>query len=163
MAFVLLTLGEMAGVTVAVKTAGRFARRLPQTGVLLALAAVVAYALLIGSRQAELTLLEMAVPVLLFGSAFGMIGGPLADLALSKVSEENAGSASGLFNTSIHLGMALGTALTALVFFSATGGSFDGAVNRAAFTGVLWWVAGAFVLMWGLLFFLPRRAQTQTD
>ncbi|MFE9283695.1 MFS transporter [Nocardiopsis alba] len=163
MAFVLITLGEMAGVAVAVRTAGRFARRLPQAGALLGLGTVVAYALLIGTRQEDLTLWEMAVPVLLFGVAAGMIAGPLADLSLSKIPEENSGSASGLFSTSIHLGMALGTALTALVFFSVTGGSFDGSANREAFIGVLWWVAGAFALIWGLLFFLPSCAKAEAD
>lgn len=163
MAFVLLTLGEMAGVAVAVRTAGRLARRLPQTGAVLALMTVVAYAALVNGLQDELTLLGMAVPLLVLGSAFGMIGGPLADLALSEIPEENAGSASGLFSTSIHLAMALGTALTALVFFSVTGGSFDGAANREGFTGVLWWIAGAFAVLWGLMFFLPGRAKVESE
>ncbi|MFI8876851.1 hypothetical protein [Streptomyces sp. NPDC055243] len=56
-------------------------------------------------------------------------------MSLAKVPHENAGSASGLPNTATHLGIALGTALTALVFFSATGGPPDGAINRDAFTG----------------------------
>ncbi|MFI9236982.1 MFS transporter [Streptomyces sp. NPDC053079] len=38
-----------------------------------------------------------------------------------------------------------------------------GAVNRAAFTGVLWWVGGAFAVMWALMFFLPKRANSQAD
>jgi hypothetical protein len=68
------------------------------------------------------------------------------------------GSASGLFNTATHLGIALGTTLTALVSFSATAGSPDGAINRAAFTGALWWVCGTLALMWALMFFLPEQA-----
>ncbi|MFE9534120.1 MFS transporter [Streptomyces sp. NPDC006691] len=157
LAFVLLSLGELAGATIAAKSAGRFARRLPQAGALVALASMTAYGVQIGSRQADLTLGAMTGPVVLIGFGLGMVGGPLADMALAGVPHEKAGSASGLFNTAMHLGIALGTALTAVVFFAATGGSPDGAVNRGAFTGVLWWVGGSLVLMWGLMFCLPRR------
>ncbi|UQA90588.1 MFS transporter [Streptomyces halobius] len=162
-AFVLLALGELTGATTAMKTAGRFGRRLPQAGALIALASMAAYGLQTGSRQADLTLLAMTVPVLLIGFGLGMVGGPLADMSLAKVPHENAGSASGLFNTAMHLGIALGTALTALVFFSATGGSPDGAINRDAFTGVLWWVGGTLAAMWALMFFLPQHTNSQGE
>ncbi|MEV6047064.1 MFS transporter [Streptomyces xanthochromogenes] len=158
LAFVLLSLGELAGATIAAKSAGRFARRLPQAGALVALASMAAYGVQIGCRQADLTLVAMTGPVVLIGFGLGMVGGPLADMALADVPHENAGSASGLFNTAMHLGIALGTALTAVVFFAVTGGGPDGAVNRDAFTGVLWWAGGSLVLMWGLMFCLPGRA-----
>ncbi|MFJ4877019.1 MFS transporter [Streptomyces sp. NPDC088745] len=157
-AFVLLSVGELGGATVAAKTAGRFARRLPQTGTLVATAATVTYALQIGSHQAGLTLPAMTAPVVLIGFGLGMVSGPLADLSLARVPHEDAGSASGLFNTAIHLGIALGTALTAVVFFGVTGGSPDGAVNRDAFVTVLWWAGGLLALMWALMFCLPRQA-----
>ncbi|MFH9426498.1 MFS transporter [Streptomyces sp. NPDC017529] len=155
-AFVLLSVGELGGATIAAKTAGRFARRLPQTGALVATAAMVAYGLQIGSHQADLTLLAMTAPVVLIGFGLGMVSGPLADLSLARVPHEDAGSASGLFNTAIHLGIALGTALTAVVFFAIAGGSPDGAVNRDAFVTVLWWVGGLLALMWALMFCLPK-------
>ncbi|MFE6157864.1 MFS transporter [Streptomyces sp. NPDC056486] len=162
-AFVLIALGETAGALIAMKTAGRFGRRVPQAGALFAVASMAVYGFQVSSRQADLTLLAMTVPLLLLGVGFGTIGGPLADMSLAKVPHENAGSASGLFNTSVHLGIAFGTALTALVFFSTTGGSPDGAVNRDAFTGVLWWVGGAFAVMWALMFFLPKRTNSLAD
>ncbi|PJM99636.1 MFS transporter [Streptomyces sp. CB01201] len=163
LAFVLLSLGELAGATIAARSAGRFARRLPQAGALIALASMGAYGVQIGSRQADLDLLAMTGPVVLIGFGLGMVGGPLADMALADVPHEDAGSASGLFNTAMHLGIALGTALTAVVFFAVTGGSPDGGVNRDAFTGVLWWVGGILALMWGLMFCLPRRAAGRND
>ncbi len=161
-AFMLLALGEVAGATVAMKTSGRFERLLPQAGALIALASMAAYGLQTASRQADLTLLAMTVPVVLIGFGLGMVGGPLADMSLAKVPHENAGSASGLFNTAMHLGMALGTALTALVYFSATDGSPEGAINRDAFTSVLGWVGGTFSLMWALMFCLPKPTKSQT-
>ncbi|MFI5783992.1 MFS transporter [Nocardia sp. NPDC051570] len=163
LAFVTLALGELAGAMTATKTAGRFARRLPQTGALIALAAITAYGIQISSGQAEMTLLAMTVPVLLLGFGFGMIGGPIADLTLAKVPHESAGSASGLFNTALQLGYALGIALTGPVFFSATGGVPTSTLNRDAFTGVLWWVGGALAVMWALMFFLPQRMNGRAE
>ncbi|MFE9555175.1 MFS transporter [Streptomyces sp. NPDC006703] len=160
-AFVLLAIGELAGATTAAKSAGRFGRRMPQAGVLIALASMAAYGLQASSRQADLSLLAMTAPVVLIGFGLGMVGGPLADMSLAKVPHENAGSASGLFNTAMHLGIALGTALTALVFFAATNGSPDEALNRDAFTSVLRWVGIALAAMWALTFFLPRQANSQ--
>ncbi|MFL4493084.1 MFS transporter [Streptomyces sp. VTCC 41912] len=162
-AFVLLSIGELAGAAIAAKSAGRFARRLPQAGALIAIAAMAGYGLQIAAGQANLTLLGMTAPVVLIGFGLGMVSGPLADMTLAKVPHDNAGAASGLFNTAFHLGVALGTTLTALVFFATTGGSPDAGPNRDAFTTVLWWVAGLLSLMWALMFCLPKRIDNQAD
>ncbi|MFI6866251.1 MFS transporter [Nocardia sp. NPDC050406] len=160
LAFVLLAVGEVAGAMLATRTAGRFARRLPQTGALIALASMTAYGVQIGSGHEDPTLLAMTVPVVLLGFGLGMISGPIADLTLAKVPHDSAGSASGLFNTALQLGYALGVALNGLVFFAVTDGSADGALNREAFTGVLWWVGGTLIAMWALMFLLPRKSST---
>ncbi|MEW2579059.1 MFS transporter [Streptomyces syringium] len=161
LAFVLLSVGELAGATVVARSGGRFARRLPQAGALITLAAMAGYGLQIHAGQGGLTLLAMTAPVVLIGFGLGMVGGPLADMSLARVPHEDAGSASGLFNTVMHLGIALGTALTALVFFAATGGSPDAALNRDAFITVLWWVGSLLALLWALLFCLPKQADNQ--
>ncbi|MFD6434279.1 MFS transporter [Streptomyces venezuelae] len=159
-AFVLLSLGELAGATIAAKSAGRFARRLPQAGALVALAAMAAYGLQAAAGQADLSLPAMTAPVVLIGFGLGMVSGPLADMTLARVPHEDAGAASGLFNTAMHLGIALGTALTALVFFATTDGSPDAALNRDAFIDVLWWVGALLALLWTLMFTLPKRTDT---
>ncbi|WP_030719700.1 MFS transporter [Streptomyces sp. NRRL F-2580] len=163
LAFVLLSLGELVGATLAAKSAGRFARRLPQAGALITIAAMAAYGFRAAAGEEDLTLLAMTAPVVLIGVGLGMVGGPLADLSLARVPHEDAGAASGLFNTAMHLGIALGTALTALVFFATTGGSPDAGLNREAFITVLWWVAGFLALMWALMFCLPKETNNQTD
>lgn len=163
LAFVLLSLGELAGATIAAKSSGRFARRLPQAGVLITLAAMAAYGFQADAGHADLTLVAMSAPVVLIGFGLGMVSGPLADMSLAKVPHQDAGSASGLFNTAMHLGIALGTALTAVVFFAITGGSPDAGLNRDGFINVLWWVGGLLALMWTLMFFLPKRANTRVD
>ncbi|WP_030373034.1 MFS transporter [Streptomyces rimosus] len=163
LAFVLLSLGELAGATIVAKSGGRFARRLPQAGALIAAASMAAYGLQAAEGQADLTLPAMTAPVVLIGFGLGMVGGPLADLSLARVPHENAGAASGLFNTAIHLGIALGTALTALVFFATTGGSLGAGLHRGAFITVLWWVGGLLVLMWALMFCLPKHTDDPAD
>ncbi|MFD3328137.1 MFS transporter [Streptomyces sp. NPDC058701] len=163
LAFVLLSLGELAGATIAAKSGGRLARRLPQAGALITIAAVAAYGLQADAGQADLTLLAMTAPVVLIGFGLGMVGGPLADLSLAGVPHEDAGAASGLFNTAMHLGIGLGTALTALVFFATTDGSPDAGLNRDAFTTVLWWVGSLLALMWALMFCLPEQTDNQAD
>ncbi|MFH8608490.1 MFS transporter [Streptomyces sp. NPDC018029] len=163
LAFVLLSLGELAGATIVAKSGGRFARRLPQTGALVALASMAAYGLQVDAGQAGLTLPAMTAPVVLIGFGLGMVGGPLADMSLARVPHEDAGSASGLFNTVMHLGIALGTALTALVFFATTGGSLDAGLNRDAFLTVLWWAGGLLALLWALMFCLPKRPNGPAD
>ncbi|MFG2987987.1 hypothetical protein ACGFZK_01490 [Streptomyces sp. NPDC048257] len=45
----------------------------------------------------------MTAPVVLIGFGLGTVGGPLANLSLARVPHEDAGAASGLFNTAIHL------------------------------------------------------------
>ncbi|MEV8318499.1 MFS transporter [Streptomyces sp. NPDC059900] len=163
LAFVLLSIGELAGATIAARSAGRFARRLPQAGALITLAAMAAYGLQADAGQGDLTLLAMTTPVVLIGFGLGMVSGPLADMSLARVPHEDAGSASGLFNTVMHLGIALGTAVTALVFFATTGGSPDSGLNRDAFLTVLWWVASLLALMWALMFCLPKQANSRAD
>ncbi|CAM5472105.1 MFS transporter [Streptomyces spiroverticillatus] len=163
LAFVLLSVGELGGATIAAKSAGRFARRLPQTGLLITIAAMAGYGLQITAYGSGLTLLGMTAPVVLVGFGLGMVSGPLADLSLAEVPHDNAGAASGVFNTAMHLGIALGTAMTALVFFTTTDGSPDAGLNREAFLAVLWWVGGLLALMWALTFCLPRHATVQAD
>ncbi|MFG2135231.1 MFS transporter [Streptomyces sp. NPDC048650] len=163
LAFVLLSVGELAGATVAARSGGRFARRLPQAGALIALAAMAAYGLRADGGRGDLTLAAMTAPVVLIGFGLGMVGGPLADLSLARVPHEDAGAASGLFNTAMHLGIALGTALTALVFFATTGGSPDAGLHRDAFVNVLWWDGALLALMWALMFCLPKHATNQAD
>ncbi|MDX3108107.1 hypothetical protein [Nonomuraea angiospora] len=41
--------------------------------------------------------------------------------------------------------------------------SRNGALSREAFTSVLWWVGGTLALMWALMFFLPKQANSQAD
>ncbi|WP_194927141.1 hypothetical protein [Catenulispora pinisilvae] len=59
----------------------------------------------------------------------GLVVAPIFDLILTDVPTRDAGSASGLLNTSQQLGQAFGIALTALVFFNMMGTNATKAVD----------------------------------
>jgi hypothetical protein len=59
----------------------------------------------------------MAAPLTLAGIGFGLVVAPMIDAILTKVPIRDAGSASGLLNTTQQVGMALGIALVGVLFF----------------------------------------------
>jgi uncharacterized iron-regulated membrane protein len=71
----------------------------------------------------------MALPLLITGIGMGLVVAPIFDLILTDVPTRDAGSASGLLNTSQQLGQAFGIALTALVFFNMMGSNATKAVD----------------------------------
>lgn len=108
-------------------------------------------------RWADGFLVLTVLPMLPVGLGLGMIGAALTDMTLRRVDHDHAGSASGLFNTATQLGIALGTALTAVVFFAHAPAASHGTTVTAAFTGTLWYVIAALLAMWALMLWLPKR------
>ncbi|MEW2575300.1 MFS transporter [Streptomyces syringium] len=154
-----VSIGGMAGAMLASKVAARQARRVPQAGAVLVAVTLVGYHLLITGQGTGLPFAAAVAPMILFGAGFGVIGAGLAGLTLSQVGHEDAGSASGLFNTAMQLGTALGIALSSVVFFTHAPAGSHGATVTGAFAGTIWYVTGALVAMWALMFLLPRRAR----
>ncbi|MER7989857.1 MFS transporter [Streptomyces noursei] len=157
--FVVFSLAEIGGAWLAMSLVARHQRRIPQAGALLAALALATFHLLVDTYGAGLSMTVMAPPVLALGLGLGMIGAPLTDLTLRRIDAAHAGSASGLFNTATHLGIALGVVLTGVVFFAhdrtATARGTD-VVN--AFAATLPYVIGGLLTVWSLMFFLPRPA-----
>ncbi|GGR86708.1 MFS transporter [Streptomyces aureoverticillatus] len=152
-----VSIGGMAGAMLASKWVTDHARRVPQAGALLVALTLVGYHLLITAQGTGLPFAAAVAPMVLFGAGFGMIGAGLAGLALGQVEPENAGSASGLFNTAMQLGTAMGIALASVVFFVHAPAGSHGTTVTNAFAGTIWYVVGAVVTMWMLMFLLPRR------
>ncbi|MFH8347866.1 MFS transporter [Streptomyces sp. NPDC018045] len=158
--FVLASLGEMAGAWLAMSLAARQGRRAPQAGALLAAATLGGYAWLIADQSTGLPLALTVAPMPAVGLGLGLIGAALADMTLGQVDHGSAGSASGVFNTATQLGIALGTALTSVVFFARSPAGSRGTTVTTAFTGTIWYVIGALLVMWALMLLLPRRRRT---
>ncbi|MGA5424357.1 MFS transporter [Streptomyces lavendulocolor] len=158
--FVAASLGETGGAWLAMSLVARYGRAVPQVGALLAAATLCGYHHLITVHGANMGMLPAAAPMLAVGFGLGMIGAPLADLTLGKVAHRHAGSASGLFNTATQLGIALGTALTTVVFFTHINADTRGPAVSTAFSDSLWYVIGTLLTMWALMLQLPKRTRT---
>ncbi|MBF6329868.1 MFS transporter [Nocardia transvalensis] len=136
----------------------RFGRIVLQIGGVFAALGAVVYHAFATHNGTGMGILQTMIPILLMGIGFGLIIAPLADLTLATAPNENAGAASGLLNTAVQLGQALGIGISSLVFF----GRLDaGHGMPAAFGYSLWYVAAAFVLAILLLFALPKKGRSK--
>jgi hypothetical protein len=64
---------------------------------------------------------DMVPALVLAGLGMGAVLAPLADIVLDRVPAQHAGSASGLFNTSLQLGASIGVAVIGVIFFGLLG------------------------------------------
>ncbi|MFH7595107.1 MFS transporter [Streptomyces racemochromogenes] len=140
------------------KLVPRFGRKVLQAGALVMAAGLLLYIWESQRYGMEIASWQMAAPLIVMGAGMGLIVAPLNDTILSQVPREHAGSASGLINTTGQMGNALGLALTSVVFF----GSIDddrvlGAPYVEAFRGALWWVVAVLVVIFAVMFVLPRK------
>ncbi|WP_407287883.1 MFS transporter [Streptomyces sp. BP-8] len=150
------------------KLVPRFGRKVLQAGALIMLSGALLYIWQAGHYGSALTSWQMVPAMLLMGGGMGLIVAPITDAAISEVPPEHSGSASGIFNTTGQLGMALGLGLSSVAFFQVAdaagergGAAAPGAGFIDATTNALWWVSGGLVVVLGLLFLLPRRAGAQ--
>ncbi|MFC9821941.1 MFS transporter [Streptomyces erythrochromogenes] len=141
------------------KLVPRFGRKVLQAGALVMAAGLVLYIWESEHYGMEIASWQMAAPLVLMGIGMGLIVAPLNDTTLSEVPRRDAGSASGLINTTGQMGNALGLALTSVVFFGLIEDDMAfGPPYVEAFRGALWWVVGVLVVISAVMFMLPRKA-----
>ncbi|MFJ1869086.1 MFS transporter [Streptomyces sp. NPDC088097] len=153
-----LAVSLAAGISVG-KLVPRFGRKVLQAGALAMAAGLLLYIWESQHYGMGIASWQMAAPLIVMGIGMGLIVAPLNDTVLSQVPREHAGSASGLINTTGQMGNALGLGLTSVVFF----GSIDddlvfGVPYVEAFRGALWWVAGVLLVIFAVMFVLPRKS-----
>ncbi|MFE5871149.1 MFS transporter [Streptomyces roseifaciens] len=144
------------------KLVPRFGRNVLSAGAVVMAAGVLIYIWEADRYGADITSWQMALPLIVMGAGMGLIVSPITDAILSEVPREHAGSASGLINTTMQLGQAIGLGLVSVAFFSvvdkadprheAVADIFSG-----AFTHAMWWVVGGLVVVSGLMFLLPKH------
>ncbi|UUY52000.1 MFS transporter [Streptomyces yangpuensis] len=141
------------------KLVPRFGRKVLQAGALVMAAGLILYIWESEHYGMEIASWQMAAPLILMGIGMGLIVAPLNDTTLSEVPRRDAGSASGLINTTGQMGNALGLALTSVVFFGLIEDDMVfGPPYVEAFRGALWWVVGVLVVISVVMFMLPRKA-----
>ncbi|WP_308165890.1 MFS transporter [Actinomadura sp. NEAU-AAG7] len=118
-----------AGISIQVLTP-KFGRKVVMAGALLNAAGFGAYIWAIHHYGTDITSWEMVPPLVLSGFGFGLVVAPITDIVLSGVPTRDAGSASGLFNTTQQLGAALGIALVGVLMFHLIAQQADGSVDE---------------------------------
>jgi EmrB/QacA subfamily drug resistance transporter len=106
-----------AGISVELLTP-RFGRRVLMAGALLNALGFAAYVGVAWHYGLAITSWQMVGPLAVAGVGFGLVVAPMIDLILTDVPIPDAGSASGLLNTTQQVGMALGVALVGVLFFA---------------------------------------------
>lgn len=154
------TVGIVAGNGLGMPIAPRLGRRLPMIGLALLLAGAASMAVLVSGQGAELTPWHLAVPILLYGAGLGLGASSLMLITLTGAGTADAGTASGLVNTVVQLGMAAGPATVGTAFFGSlsAGGDYASATRTALLIGLaLFAVALAACLL------LPAPAAERAD
>ncbi|MDH6609291.1 EmrB/QacA subfamily drug resistance transporter [Streptomyces sp. SAI-208] len=155
-----IAVSTAAGLSVQ-KLVPRFGRGVLQAGALLMAVGVLLYLWEAERYGMSISSWQMALPLVVMGAGMGLIVAPLTDAVLSEVPREHAGSASGLINTVQQMGNALGLGLVSVVFFGVIGDDLRPAqVGPAfvdAFQHALGWVAVVMVVIFLLMFALPKR------
>jgi EmrB/QacA subfamily drug resistance transporter len=136
----------------------RFGRKVLQGGVLVVVAGLVALGWTVTHWGLDVTSLQMAPANLLIGLGLGFIFGPLFNVILAGVDDEEVGSASGTLNAIQQLGNSIGVAVLATIFFSLLD---RGHASPAAMTTTVLIAAGLLVLTFALSFLLPRQARME--
>ncbi|MCX5607456.1 MFS transporter [Streptomyces sp. NBC_01546] len=153
-----LGVSAAAGLSVQ-KLVPRFGRKVLQAGALTMAAGLLLYIWESQRYGMEIASWQMAAPLVIMGIGMGLIVAPITDTVLSEVPREHAGSASGLINTTQQMGNALGLGLTSVVFFGLIDDDMVlGAPYTEAFRGALWWVVAVMVLIFAVMFALPRKS-----
>src|SRR4051812_24650883 len=134
----------------------RFGRKVLQGGVLLTVAGLAALAWTVTHWGVSVTSLQMAPANLVVGLGLGFVFGPLFNVILAGVHDDEVGSASGTLNAIQQLGNSIGVALLATIFFSLLG---HGHASPAAMARTVLLAAALLVVAFALSFLLPREAR----
>ncbi|MFD7279902.1 MFS transporter [Streptomyces sp. NPDC059862] len=143
------------------KLVPRFGRGVLQAGALVMAAGLALYVWESERYGLAIASWQMALPLIVMGAGMGLIVAPLTDAILSEVPREHAGSASGLISTVQQMGNALGLGLVSVVFFGVVDDRPASAQQGPAFVDgfqhAVGWVAVVMVVIFLLMFALPRR------
>ena len=118
-----------AGISVELLTP-KFGRRVLMAGALLNATGFASYVWVSWHYGLSISSWQMAGPLVVAGIGFGLVVAPMIDLILTDVPVEDAGSASGLLNTTQQVGMALGVALVGVLFFTHLDNGSDYGVDQ---------------------------------
>ena len=156
--------GMVIGFIVSQPLNAKLGRRLMHLGELVSVAGFGALVLTLHLAGDGVGIWAMAPALLITGVGFGFTMSPFFDVVLAGVSEQEAGSASGVLSAVQQLGGAFGVAVLGTMFFHTLAhtdahsriGAFRDAATHS------FWLAGALMLVAAALtFLLPMRAREE--
>ena len=113
--------GVLVASAAAAGLAPRFGRGVTMAGALVMAGGMAYLIATVHHYGGAVTTTEMIPALVVAGLGMGTVLAPLADILLSGVRTQDAGSASGLFNTSLQLGASIGVAVIGVLFFGFLG------------------------------------------
>jgi Major Facilitator Superfamily len=115
------SIGLALAAGLASKFAARLGRRLPAPGALLAAAGIAWMIATFPADGAAVTSWQIAPSMFTLGVGMGIVAPSLVDASLADMPHDHAGSASGVVNTMMQLGGAIGVAIIGVLFFGFLG------------------------------------------
>lgn len=115
------SIGLVVASQVSTRLAPRLGRSVLAVGALVMAAAQAGLVLTVRSYGGHLSPWDVRPVIFVFGLGMGLIIPSLADVILAGVHERNAGAASGVLNTGMQVGNAVGVAVIGVILFSVVG------------------------------------------
>ena len=101
-------------------------------GALIIAAAMAGLIVIVHHYGAAVTTWDLVPGLVAAGLGLGAVIAPLADIVLDRVPHQEAGSASGVFNTGLQLGNSIGIAVIGVIFFGLLGSQSGPAATAVA-------------------------------
>jgi EmrB/QacA subfamily drug resistance transporter len=113
--------GVLVASGAAARLAPRFGRGVTMTGALVMAGGMAGLIATVHHFGGAVTTWDLVPALVVAGLGMGTVLAPLADILLAGVQAQDAGSASGVFNTSLQLGASIGVAVIGVIFFGLLG------------------------------------------
>ncbi|GII34419.1 MFS transporter [Planotetraspora mira] len=160
LAFLPFALGVIAGSGAAARLVPRLGRTVVTAGAVVEAAGILGMILVVGGAGDALEAWHLAPSLVLAGLGLALVSATLVTITLSGVPTDHAGSASGLVNTTLQLGSAVGVAALGALFFGllTPEHGYQPAHYADASAHSLLLAAGLAALSCPLSLLLPRHA-----
>jgi EmrB/QacA subfamily drug resistance transporter len=136
----------------------KFGRKVLQAGLVIIVVGLLGLAATVTRDGTGLSSWDLAPAMAVFGLGLGFVFGPLFNVILAGVSDNEVGSASGTLNAIQQLGNSIGVALLATIFFSLLD---HGHASPTAMTRTVLIAAALLAAAFALSFLLPRDARME--
>jgi EmrB/QacA subfamily drug resistance transporter len=124
--------GVLVASGAAARLAPRFGRAVTMAGAVVMAAGMAGLIETVHHYGGAVTTWDMVPALVVAGVGMGSVLAPLADIVLDRVPVRHAGSASGVFNTSLQLGASVGVAVIGVIFFGLLGSQSAPAASAVA-------------------------------